>query len=54
MNIQSSHLTQVEMIDINLRFKKNICVKKFTIFTTIKHGFWLLEHICNQIVNKIV
>jgi hypothetical protein len=43
------------MIDINLRCqKKHIYVKTFTIFMTIKHGFWLYEHIRTQIVNKIV
>jgi hypothetical protein len=43
------------MIDINLRCqKKHIYVKKITIFMSIKHGFWLYEHICTQIVNEIV
>jgi hypothetical protein len=52
LNIQISHLTQVEMIDMNLRFGKNIYVLKSLQFSRLSN--MVFEHICTQIGDKIV
>jgi hypothetical protein len=43
LNIHISHLAQVGMINITLKCQEKTYVKKLTIFTIIRHGFWLLS-----------
>jgi hypothetical protein len=42
LNIHISHLAQLIMISISLKCQEKTYVKKFTISTTIRHGFWFL------------
>ncbi len=42
LNFHVGHLTQLEMINITFKCHKKKNVKKFTFFTTTRHGFWLL------------
>jgi hypothetical protein len=42
LNIHICHLKQLGMINITSKFQEKTYVKKFTVFTIIRHGFWLL------------
>jgi hypothetical protein len=51
LNFHINHLTQLGMINIILKCLEKTYVKKFTIYTTIRHGFWLLFLYSHPFVN---
>jgi hypothetical protein len=42
LNTSISHLTQLTLVNIIIKCQNKTYVKKFMIFITIWHGFWLL------------